>query len=62
VGVVLILIGVIALAYQGTTYTTHKTVLDLDPIQATKKDASIAAGPKVATRKPPWMPPFERRW
>jgi uncharacterized membrane protein HdeD (DUF308 family) len=33
-GVVLIVIGVLALAYQGITYTTREKVLDLGPVQA----------------------------
>jgi hypothetical protein len=37
-GLVLIVLGVIALAYQGITYTTHKKVLDVGPIQATKTE------------------------
>jgi drug/metabolite transporter (DMT)-like permease len=37
-GVALIVIGVIALAYQGFTYTTQKKVLDIGPIQATKEE------------------------
>jgi hypothetical protein len=36
VGIILIVIGIVALAYQGITYTTHKKVLDLGPIQATE--------------------------
>ena len=36
-GLVLIVLGVLALAYQGITYTTHKKVLDVGPIQATKE-------------------------
>jgi uncharacterized membrane protein HdeD (DUF308 family) len=38
VGIVLIVIGIIALAYQGISYTTHKKVLDIGPIQATKEE------------------------
>lgn len=34
-GVVLIVLGVLALAYQGITYTTRETVLDIGPIEAT---------------------------
>ena len=37
-GLILIVLGVIALAYQGITYTTHKKVLDVGPIQATKTE------------------------
>jgi len=34
VGVALIILGVIALVYQGITYTTREKVIDLGPIQA----------------------------
>jgi hypothetical protein len=37
-GLALIILGVIALAYQGITYTTQKKVLDVGPIQATKTE------------------------
>jgi uncharacterized membrane protein HdeD (DUF308 family) len=33
-GVVLIVIGVLALAYQGITYTTREKVIDLGPLKA----------------------------
>ncbi len=36
-GIALIIIGAIALAYQGITYTTREKVLDIGPIQAPKK-------------------------
>jgi uncharacterized membrane protein len=35
VGIVLIALAVVSFAYQGITYTTHKKVIDLGPIQAT---------------------------
>jgi hypothetical protein len=35
VGFVLIAAGVAALAYQGITYTTRETVIDIGPIHAT---------------------------
>lgn len=35
VGIILIVLGVISLAYQGITYTTHKRVLDIGPVHAT---------------------------
>jgi hypothetical protein len=35
VGIALIVIGLAALVYQGITYTTRETVLDLGPIHAT---------------------------
>ena len=34
-GIVLIVIGIIALAYGGITYTTREKVLDIGPIEAT---------------------------
>jgi hypothetical protein len=36
VGIALIAIGVIALAYQGITYTTREKTVDLGPIQVTR--------------------------
>jgi hypothetical protein len=36
--VVLVAIGIISLAYQGITYTTHKKVIDLGPLQATEEE------------------------
>jgi uncharacterized membrane protein YidH (DUF202 family) len=35
VGLVLIVIGLAALAYQGVTYTKRETVLDIGPLHAT---------------------------
>jgi len=37
-GIVLVIIGIVALAYQGVTYTTQKKVVDIGPIQATKEE------------------------
>jgi hypothetical protein len=36
VGIVLIILGVIGLAYQGIGYTKRKQVVDIGPIHATK--------------------------
>jgi hypothetical protein len=47
IGIVLIVIGIVALAYQGITYTTHKKVLDLGPIQATKEEHKTIPIPPV---------------
>lgn len=33
IGIILIVIGIIAFAYQGITYTTKEKVVDLGPIQ-----------------------------
>ena len=35
IGIVLIAVGLVFLAYQGITYTSRETVLDLGPIKAT---------------------------
>jgi hypothetical protein len=34
-GIVLIVVGLAALAYQGFTYTSRETVLDIGPVHAT---------------------------
>lgn len=46
-GFVLIVLGVLALAYQGVTYTTHKKVLDVGPIQATKAEHNTIPLPPI---------------
>jgi len=46
-GLILIVLGVIALMYQGFTYTTHKKVLDVGPIQATKEEHHSVPLPPV---------------
>jgi len=35
IGIVLIALGALALAYEGITYTTRETVVDLGPLRAT---------------------------
>jgi hypothetical protein len=37
VGIVLIVIGVVALAYQGISYTTRERVADIGPLEVTKE-------------------------
>lgn len=37
IGIILIVLGIVSLAYQGITYTTHKKVLDIGPLQATEE-------------------------
>jgi uncharacterized membrane protein HdeD (DUF308 family) len=34
-GIVLIVLGLAALAYQGFTYTTRETIIDIGPLKAT---------------------------
>lgn len=48
IGVVLIVLGLGALAYQGFTYTSRETVLDIGPIQATADTEKTVAIPPVA--------------
>jgi uncharacterized membrane protein len=47
VGILLIILGVVALTYQGITYTTHKKVLDIGPIQATKEEHKTIPLPPI---------------
>ena len=47
-GILLVVIGIIALGYQGFTYTTQKKVLDLGPIQATKEEHHTIPVPPIA--------------
>jgi uncharacterized membrane protein len=46
-GIVLIVIGVLALAYQGFSYTTNKKVLDIGPVQATKQETHTVPLPPI---------------
>jgi hypothetical protein len=47
IGIILIVLGVISLAYQGITYTTHKKVLDLGPLQATEEQHKTIPLPPI---------------
>jgi len=47
VGLVLIVIGIVALAYQGLTYTTRETVLDIGPLHATADKSHTIPLPPV---------------
>lgn len=47
IGIMLIIVGLIALAYQGISYTTHKKVLDIGPIQATKTEHKTIPLPPI---------------
>ncbi len=37
IGIVLIALGVVALAYQGITYTSREKIIDIGPIEATQE-------------------------
>jgi hypothetical protein len=47
VGLLLIVVGLLALAYQGFTYTSRETVLNLGPIHATADREKTIALPPV---------------
>ena len=47
IGIVLIVLGVIALAYQGITYTTHEKVLEVGPLKATAEKKHTIPLPPV---------------
>jgi uncharacterized membrane protein HdeD (DUF308 family) len=47
VGIALIIIGVVALAYQGITYTTREKILDIGPLEATKKTEKTIPLPPI---------------
>jgi len=47
-GIILIVIGIVALAYQGITYTTREKVVDIGPIQMTaEKTKTLSLPPFV---------------
>jgi hypothetical protein len=47
-GIALIVLGVLALAYEGITYKTRDTIVDVGPIQATaERNKTIAVPPLV---------------
>jgi uncharacterized membrane protein YidH (DUF202 family) len=46
-GIVLIVVGALALAYGGFTYTHEKKVVDLGPIQASRKETSTVPLPPI---------------
>lgn len=47
VGILLIVLGIVALAYQGISYTTQKRVLDVGPIHATKDEHKTIPLPPI---------------
>lgn len=48
VGIVLIVLGVAALVYQGFTYTSRETVVDIGPIKATADRQKTVPIPPIA--------------
>jgi hypothetical protein len=47
VGILLVIIGVIGLAYGGISYTKQKTVVDIGPIKATADERKTIPVPPV---------------
>lgn len=48
VGIILIVVGLVALAYQGITYTTKEKVVDLGPLKVeAEKEKTIPLPPVV---------------
>jgi len=47
IGVILIVIGIIAFAYQGITYTTREKVVDIGPIHMTAEKTKTFPLPPV---------------
>ena len=48
VGAILIVLGLIGLLWGGFTYTTHKKVIDIGPIQATREEHHAVSIPPIA--------------
>lgn len=47
VGIALIILGIVALVFQGITYTTHKDVVDVGPIHATAEHKKTIPLPPI---------------
>ncbi|HJY90756.1 MAG: hypothetical protein WBW14_02010 [Candidatus Acidiferrum sp.] len=47
IGVALLILGIIALAYQGFTYTVPKKAVDLGPIQVTRQERHTVPLPPI---------------
>jgi len=47
IGIALILLGVVALAYQGITYTSEEKIIDMGPLQATAQTETTIPLPPV---------------
>jgi hypothetical protein len=46
-GIILIVIGIVAFAYQGITYTTREKVVDIGPIQLTAEKTKTLPLPPI---------------
>jgi uncharacterized membrane protein YidH (DUF202 family) len=48
IGIVLIIVGLVGLAYGGLTYTTRESVVDIGPIHATREKTHSLPFPPIA--------------
>lgn len=48
IGFILIVLGVIGLAWGGFTYTTREKIIDVGPIQATQEKKHVVPVPPIA--------------
>jgi hypothetical protein len=47
-GIILIVVGLLGLAWGGINYTTHEKVLDMGPIHATREETHNVPVPPIA--------------
>jgi len=47
IGIILIVLGIAAFVFQGVSYTTEETVLDLGPVEVTKEEPNRIPLPPV---------------
>jgi hypothetical protein len=47
VGIILIILGIVSFAYQGISYTTHKKIVDIGPLQASTTEHKTIPLPPI---------------
>ena len=47
IAVILIALGIVAIAYQGITYTTHESVVDIGPLKVTSEKSRTLPLPPI---------------
>jgi len=47
IGIILIILGIVSFAYQGITYTTHKKIVDIGPLQASTTEHKTIPLPPI---------------
>ena len=47
VGIILVVLGVLALAYQGIRYTTHEKLIDIGPLKVTASEKKTIPLPPI---------------